>query len=203
MLDLAKGADALFADFSQTRRNELRRAIKQDSLIVREPESEAEIAELYEVHKDWNARKGNQPDSREDFFTTANDRVYRKTLIAIFDGKIIAGSSYRFCPGGVVEYSGNNSLPEFQKLRPNDLIGWRAIEWACAAGFTHFSMGGSHMFLRRFGGRVQPAYRYTQDRTFFKLHRNREKLKRLAASAYMSLPLSARQTIKSVLGKES
>src|ERR1044072_464259 len=110
MLDLAKGADALFKDFSQTRQSELKKAMKKAELIVKDLETEAEIDELYRVHVGWNKRKGNQPDSREDFAAIAADKDHRKTLIAVYQGKVIAGTFFRFCRGGVIEYAGNKSL---------------------------------------------------------------------------------------------
>lgn len=201
MLDLAKGEDQIFKEFSQTRRNELRKAIKNAVVEIKELETDEEIAELYEIHVDWNKRKGNQPDPFEDFERAMKQRENRKVFLAVHDGKIIAGSYFRFCPGGVVEYAANNSLSEFQNLRPNDLIGWRAIQWACAGGFTHFSMGGSHLFLRRFGGEVFNAWHYRLDRTFLKRHEVKETLKKLAVKTYLSLPDSARQKIKQGLGR--
>lgn len=201
MLDLSKGEDRIFKEFSQTRRNELRKAIKNGLVEVRELRTDEEAAELYHIHVDWNTRKGNRPDPVEDFMEGVSQTGNRKVFIAVHEGKIVAGSYFRFCAGGVVEYAANNSLSEYQNLRPNDLIGWRAIQWACAGGFTHFSMGGSHLFLRRFGGEVFNAWHYRLDRTFLKRHEIKENLKRFAVKTYLSLPDSARQKIKQGLGK--
>jgi Acetyltransferase (GNAT) domain len=201
MLDLSAGADEIFKGFSQTRRNEIRRELKKNLVAIKELETGEEIIELYDIHKDWNSRKGNDPDAFETFEKAMKQRENRKVIIALYEGKIIAGSYYRFCPGGVVEYAANNSLPEFQRLRPNDLIGWHAIQWACAGGFTHFSMGGSHLFLRRFGGEVFSAWHYRLDRTFLKRHEVKDSLKNFAVRTYLALPDSARNRIKQTLGK--
>ena len=201
MLDLAKGADVLFKDFSQTRQSELKKAMKKTELTVKDLETEDELDQLYQIHLDWNKRKGNQPDAREDFVKISQDKDHRKTLIAVYEGKVIAGTFFRFCREGLVEYAGNNSLEEYQKLRPNPLIGWRAIEWAAENGFTYFSMGASHEFLRRFGGDIRSNYRYTFDRTFLKRHEKKEKLKKLLVGTYLILPISARRKIKQAFGK--
>lgn len=201
MLDLSKRADEIFKGFSQTRRNEIRKELKKDLVEIRELETDGQIKELYEIHKDWNARKGNDPDPFEDFEKAMKQRENRKVFVAVHEGKIVAGSYYRFCQGGVVEYAANNSLPEFRHLRPNDLLGWHAIQWACAGGFTHFSMGGSHLFLRRFGGEEFSAFHYRLDRTFFKRHEVKESLKRFAVKTYKSLPDSTRKKIKQTLGR--
>lgn len=197
MLDLAAGADEIFRGFSQTRRNEIRKAEKSAHLEIKELETQAELVELYAIHRDWNERKGNRPDSFEEIKLAIDQKENRKVFIAKYESKVVAGSFYRFCKGGIVEYAANNSLIEFQKFRPNDLVGWHAIKWACEQGFSKFSMGGSHLFLRRFGGKLVPTYRYTLDLTFLKRHRRKEKLQEHARRTYLSLPDSLRHRIKS------
>jgi len=55
-------------------------------------------------------------------------------------------------------------------LRPNDLLHWRAIEWACAEGLTKYGLGATSLFLRKFGGEVVPTTRHRLDRTLFRRH---------------------------------
>ena len=200
MLDLSKGADGLYKEFSERRRTDLRKTIRQDKICVKQLETDVELAELYEIHKQWNRRKENKPEEF-DAFKTMLSAKYRATFLAVHEGKIIAATYLRFCKGGVVEYAANNSLEEFQKLRPNELLGWRAIEWACSAGFKHFSLGASHPFLTRFGGKVVAAHRYRLDRTLFRRHKNRERASRFAVNAYLSLPDSVRQRLKTAVAK--
>ncbi|MEZ5346279.1 MAG: GNAT family N-acetyltransferase [Pyrinomonadaceae bacterium] len=202
MLDLTKGADELFKEFSQTRRNEIRKVIRKGELEVKTLETEDELRELYEIHVDWNKRKEIKPDSFKDFSFAQDQTEYRKTLIAKHDGKVIAGSYYRFCRGGMIEYAANNSLVEYQKLRPNDLIGWRSIEWACEAEFTEYSMGGSHLFLRRFGGDLVHAYRYKMDLSFLHVHDAKESIVNLGLKTYRNLPKSVKSGIKKIAGKK-
>ncbi len=200
MLDLSKGHDALFKEFSERRRTDLRKTMKQGKLEVKLLETEAELAELYEIHKDWNSRKGNTPDARQKFGAMLASQ-HRATFIAIHKGKIVAGTYLRFCDGGVVEYAANNSLAEFQNLRPNELLGWKAIEWACENGFTKFSLGASHPFLARYGGELFSSHRYQLDRTFLKRHAIRERATRLAVRTYLSLPESVRRRIKAAAAR--
>ncbi len=201
MLDLSKGSEKLFMDFSQTRRNELRKAIKQNHLEIKDIETEQELCELYEIHKDWNARKGRMPDSESDWRFAVSQKDHRKVIIAKYEGKVIAGSYYRFCRGGIIGYAANNSLIEFQKFRPNDLIGWRSIEWACEQNFKYYSTGGSHLFLRRFGGDMFSCFRYRRDTSLFKAHRIKEDLRQLAINSYRNLPDSVREKIKKIAGR--
>ena len=202
VLDLSLGADALFAGFSQTRRNEIRKGLKQNDVEIKELETSEELDQMYAIHVEWCARKGNPHDTFEQMQTAVSDRDNRRTFIAKTRGKVIAGSFYRFCPGGMVEYAGNSSIPEYQRLRPNDLIGWHAIQWACDQGLTHFSMGGSHLFLRRFGGELMKTYRYRRDYSRLKLHDLREHTWELGLGAYKRLPPNVRANVKKVLVKQ-
>ena len=201
MIDLSTGADAIFANFSQTRRNEIRKAIKEDLIEIKEVETASELAELYKISCDWNARKGNPADTFGRMQTAAGQRENRRIFIAKTDGKVIAGSFYRFAPGGVVEYAANYSMPAYQKLRPNDLIGWRVIEWSCKSGFSHFGMGGSHLFLRRFGGEIITTYRYKYDQSRFYLHGLRASAREIGVETYRRLPENVRAGMRKVLAK--
>lgn len=201
VLDLTKGEDELFKDFSQTRRNEIRKAIRQNEVQISEVENLDELAELYEIHRDWCARKGNEPDTFEQIKQAFSRKNHRKIFIAKHEGKVIAGSFYRFCRGGIVEYAGNNSLVAYQKLRPNDLIGWHSIQWACRENFRLYSMGGAHLFLRRFGGEIVPTYRYKIDRSLLKIHNLSEAAKDFGIRTYRSLPQPVKAKLKQVLGR--
>ena len=174
--------------------------MKQGQLEVKLLETESELAELYEIHKDWNQRKGNTPGEFESFKKTLKSK-HRAIFLALYNGKIVAGTYLRFCNGSVVEYAANNSLAEFQKLRPNELLGWKAIEWACSSGFKKFSLGASHPFLARFGGELFSSHRYQLDRTFLKRHQKREQISGLVLRTYLALPDSVRSRIKSVSAK--
>lgn len=200
MLELTKGADALFKDFSERRRTDLRKTMRQAKVKVKKLENNAELREFYELHKTWSLQKGIEPDNWDAFKKILSSK-HRAVFIALHNGRIIAGTYLRFCGGGVVEYAANNSLEEFQKLRANELLGWRAIEWACASGFRYFSLGACHQFLARFGGETVAAHRYRLDKTLFKRHKNRERVERLAIKTYLSLPESVRRQLKSAVTK--
>ena len=146
--------------------------------------------------------KATNPTLSSSFKSLGSRKITAKSLLPKPGEKIIAGSYYRFCPGGVIEYAANNSLPEFQKLKPNDLLGWHSIRWACDAGFEFYSMGGSHLFLRRFGGETRPTYRYKMDLTKLKIHNIKEAVTDFSIKTYKSLPQPLKTKIKAVLGRD-
>jgi hypothetical protein len=76
----------------------------------------------------------------------------------------------RFFSGGVMEHAANSSLTSALHLRPNDLLHWRAIEWACAEGLTKYGLGAANLFLRKFGGEVMPTTRLRLDLSLFRRH---------------------------------
>lgn len=201
LLDLSEGSEEIFKNFSQSRRSDIRKAIRQGKVKISELETLEELEELHKIHVDWCKVKKVEPDTWEQFVLAWEQKDYKIILIAKAEGKVVAGSYFRFYKNALVEYAANNSMPEYRNLRPNDLLVWRAIEWSCENGFSHFSMGGSHLFLRRFGGNVVASHRYQFDRTLFKKHAAKEAISGLAIKTYQSLPDSTRQKIKKVLGK--
>lgn len=168
MLDLSLGPDVLFRQFSQTRRNHIRRAIKH-GISVDFAKSRDDISAYYAVYVDWAARRywpiTREEELQEDFFAT---RRNRQLLLARYKGEVIAGVVLRFFPGGVMEHAANHSLESALYLRPNDLLHWRAIEWAYAEGLTKYGLGGTDLFLRKFGGEIVPTTRHRLDRSLFR-----------------------------------
>ncbi len=202
MLDLSAGKDAVFKSFSQTRRSDLRKAMRENQVQISEVENLDELAELYKIHQAWSAKKGNEPNSWETMKRVWEMKNYRRIFIAKHEGKVIAGSYFRFFDKCFMEYAANNSMPEYQRLRPNDLLVWRSIEWACEREIPLYSMGGSHLFLRRFGGFLVSGYRYQLDRTFMQRHTKKEAATEFAIKTYQGLPVETRQKIKRIFGKD-
>lgn len=200
IIDLGNGADAVFEGFSSSRRNNLRKAIKKTSLKICEMTKEEELMELYPIHVQWCKTKLIAPTNYDELKQAWQLKSNRKILIAKHDGKVIAGSYFRFCPGGIVEYAGNNSNPEFLRDKPNDLLMWEAIKWACESGFRKFSMGGSHTFLQRFGGEITNTCRYQADLSRFQTNRIKDEAKDLLLGIYRTVPNNIRQKAKRYFG---
>jgi hypothetical protein len=73
------------------------------------------------------------------------------------------GLVIRYFAHGVMEYAANSSLDSALRLRPNELLHWRAIEWGCRKGIAKYSLGGTHLFLRKFAGEIVPTTRHRLD----------------------------------------
>ncbi|MCI0660650.1 MAG: GNAT family N-acetyltransferase [Acidobacteria bacterium] len=202
VLDLAKGPDALFKSFSQTRRTDIRNAIKM-GLEISQLATDEEFNAFYDVYVEWCKQKQFAPNSFEIMRQTITLTNNRRLFIAKYDNKVIAGVILRFVPGGIIEYAANCSLREYQKLRPNDIIHWRVIEWACKKEFTLYSLGGAHLFLRRFGGALQTTYRYRYDRTWLRQYELKEKVLNSSLRFFKLLPDPAKNAIRKLSGINS
>jgi hypothetical protein len=170
MLDLSLGPDALFRKFSQTRRNSIRKAI-QLGVSVDPAKTREDVSAYYSVYVDWSRRRflpiTPEEHVQEDFLTT---RGNRRLFLARYKGEVIAGLVLRFFPGGVMEHAATSSLLSMLHLRPNDLLHWRAIEWAFAEGLTKYGLGATHLFLRKFGGEVVPTTRHRLDQSLLRVY---------------------------------
>jgi hypothetical protein len=170
MLDLSQGPDALFREFTQARRNRIRRAVKY-GVSVEPAKSRDDISAYYAVYVDWARRRfwqiTGEEQFQEEFFAT---RRNRQLLLARYNGEVIPGVVLRFFPGGVMENAASSSLQSALHLRPNDLLHWRAIEWAYAQGLTKYGLGSTDLFLRQVGGEVVTTTRHRLDLSLFRRH---------------------------------
>ena len=187
MLELLLGPDALFRKFSANKRINIKKAIKY-GVSVAPAKSADEISAYYKICVDWCCRKKLPIPSEEEFHENFKLTENRLLLLARHEGRIIAGVVIRFFPGGVMEYAANSSLQSALHLRPNDLLHWRAIEWGYREGLTKYSLGGAHLFLRKFGGQIVPTTRCRLDVSIFRGHTVRDWLGERIDQVRMSLP---------------
>lgn len=197
MLDLTKGSDELFKEFAGTRRTNVRNAIKR-GVEVFTATTRDEFRAYYEIYSDWCQRKQIARCSFE-VMEEALSLPNRQLLLARYEGKIIATEITRLYPGGMIEAAANSSLAEYLKLKPNDLLLWRVIEWACAEGFKRYSLGGAHLFLRLTGGSIVPVYGYCLDRTWLHRYELKDALEQSGRNMFNHLPGGLRTRVRRVL----
>jgi hypothetical protein len=202
MLDLTKGPDQLLKETAGVCRTAIRKAIK-NGVDVREATTREDILAHYRIREDWSTRKHLPFESYDHEQTMGYLAHGRRIFVAVHDGQVIASSVVRFCKGGVVEYTSNSSIRDKMILKPNDLLQWRIIEWACREGFTRYSLAGAHHFLRKFGGELIPTYRYRLDRTFFRRHDARERLAGWGRRAFRALPLRVQSGVRTALRRDA
>lgn len=178
LLDLRVGKDILFKDMHENRKRNIRLAVKNGVEISEEVSSE-DLAGYWSVYSAWKHTPRKQIHHNRSFQQLEaihNMPQNHRRFLAKYQGKVIAATGLRFYRGGLVEYANNCSLDEYLHLRPNDLLIWRTIEWACEQGFSRYSLGASHPFLRKSGGTIIPIHRYRLDRSFLGRHHLRERV---------------------------
>lgn len=200
MLDLTKGPDELFKHFAEARRTNIRKSIKR-GVEVAIAGTRDEFEAYYDIYVDWCRRKQIAPASFETIeaaFSSPNRRLF----LARHENKLIAGTIIRLYPGAMIEYAANNSYEAYLKLKPNDLLQWRVVEWACAEGFKSYSLGGAHLFLLKMGGTIAPVYRYRLDRTWLRRHELKEALGKSGRSVFNALPTGVKTQVRRALRRQ-
>lgn len=199
LLDLSKGTDQLFRDCAEARRHNIRRAIKAQ-VEVAELDVRHDFDDYYALYKHWCEFKGIAPhpyDLQRAVFETRGNRLI---LAARHNGRVVGVSTYRFRRPGIIEYTANVSRREETKLKQNDLLMWRAIEWSVQQkDIRYFSMGAAHTFLQRFGGDRHTTYRYSLDLSAFRVRDLAETGRDVVTRVYHALPERARQGLKRLL----
>jgi hypothetical protein len=204
VLDLSKGPETLFKQLNKKRRTNIRFAIR-NGVEVFQAISPQDVKIFYRIYLTWRQTERKTIEGEQILWPVFEQRFRQRESFRFFlarhSGKVIAGITLRFAPGGLIEYSNNSSLDEFLHLRPNDLLVWNAIEWACSEGFRRFSLGGVHRFLREFGGECDSICRYRLDRTMFRRHDLRQAAVDMGRDSLRKLPRPVERTIRGLLGK--
>lgn len=203
MLDLNGGPHALFDNFAKNRRRDIRLAIR-NGIEVSEEATDEDLCAYWEVYSAWRKTERKRIEHNRSWASIEKVHTMRgnhRRFLARYQGKVIAASGIRFCPGGMIEYANNCSLDEYMKLLPNDLLVWRTIEWACEHGFQKYCLGGAHPFLRKWGGIVVPIHRYRLDRSLFRRHDLKESIVGTARKLVRHMPAPVQAKIREVFRK--
>jgi len=206
VLDLTKGPEALFQAFPKDRRRNIRFAEK-NGVEVSEVTTPDDIFEAFAIYQTWWRTNGDHISgdavTLEQFTASVRCHKNRLVLIARVEGKPIAINTFRYHERGLFESASNNSLQEFVHLKPNDLLQWRGIQWACSHGLRRHSLGGSHPFLRRFGGEVIPVFRYQWDRTFLHRYELRDAALEYRRRLLRAVPQPVANALRQIAGRKS
>ena len=203
VLDLSRGTDVLFREFAESRRHNIRRVIKA-GVEVAEMNVDRDFDDYYSLYKHWSEFKGLAPQPYDTQRAVFESRGNRLQLVARHDGRMIGVSTFRFRRPNLIEYAANVSRREETKLKQNDLLMWRAIEWASQhKDIRYFSMAAAHTFLQRFGGHRLATYRYSLDLTAFRRRDLAESGRAAAVRIYRALPQGMRGRLKKLLNVDS
>lgn len=169
VLPLQADADAVAATFRPSVRRNIRAAQRSDA-VVRIASSEPDLTErFYKLHVDVRRRLG-LPVQPLRFFRLLWSRMVCPGLGRVFlvdVGEETVAAAVFLAWNRSVVYKYGASEPRYWPLRPNNLLFWEAIKWACESGYERLDFGrtdpGSDS-LRRFKlgwGTEELPLRYT------------------------------------------
>jgi len=143
--------------------NQVDRAIKKaqrEGVTARISRTEADTDTFYQLHVETRRRQGVPVQPKRFFrllWRLVIDRGLGFVVLAQKDGQPIAGAVYLAWNDHVI-YKYGASDARFWDLRPNNLVMWTAIEWACVHGYRDLDFGRSDIdnhglreFKRRWG----------------------------------------------------
>ncbi|MGQ9539365.1 MAG: lipid II:glycine glycyltransferase FemX [Candidatus Bathycorpusculaceae bacterium] len=141
VVDLEKGVDFLWKSISHNKRRNIKKAISMGVKVVESRKSE-DLLTFYSMLTAAEKRGGftSYPLS----FFKAVWEVYNpdlsKVFLARWNGKDVSGV-FTVTHGKTVFALAAGSFSEGWKVRPNDLMHWRIMEWACQKGYSRYQMG--------------------------------------------------------------
>lgn len=155
VLPLTADPDEVAASFRASVRRNIR-AAERGPAIIRLASSESDLTEaFYRLHVDLRRRLGLPVQPRR-FFRLLWSRMIQpglgRVLLADVGTETVAGAVFLTWNRSVV-YKYGASDPQYWPLRPNNLLFWEAIKWACESGYERLDFGRTDLdapSLRRF-----------------------------------------------------
>jgi hypothetical protein len=185
----------------------------REGVRVRPAETEADLKAWYQLHLD-TVRRHAVPRASYGFFKACWETLRPRGLMQLFLAEQHGQARPRLLAGSIVLmfgrtafYAFNGRRREALPLRPNDLIQWEAIHYACRNGFRRYDLGevtednhGLADFKSKWASEPRLLYRY-----YYPAPREVEtgalrpdsRARQLASAAWRRLPVTA----TAVLGK--
>jgi len=160
VLDLAAEAELVWGRLDPTVRNHIRKAVKcglTASWTGREG-----LDAFYEPFA-MNMRDLGSPVHSRGFFAEILEAFPDTArLILVRDGDHVIGGGLCFAFKDTVAVPWSSSRRDFRSKRPNHILYWEAIRWACKEGYRRFDFGrsslgsGTYQFKKQWGACDEP-----------------------------------------------
>lgn len=177
LLELEPDLEALSDRFHLSVRRCIHQA-EERGVTVRLTNSEADMELFFKLHVMTRKKLGVFPQPHRFFKSVFRNIISQNqgfVGIAECGGKTLAGVVF-FVHGDTIYYKYSASDEKHLKKRPNHLIIWEAIKYACANDYKYFDFGrcspeeeGLRVFKSRWGSKAIPSpyYYYPVRRGFF------------------------------------
>ncbi len=154
VLPLSENTQSVYSNFKESHKRNVKKAGKVGLEVSVDNSMEA-VKKFYTLNLLTRKRHGLPPQPFSFFknlYHVALKGGSANIFLANIDGKAVAGAlCLHFCNKAIYKYGASDS--QFQHLRPNNLVIWKAIEWYCQNGYEQFSFGRtdtSHTGLKKF-----------------------------------------------------
>jgi len=142
MVNLDGTVDDLWGNLHRNKRKNVKRALSEGVEIV-EADGHDDLLTFYRLHQ----ASADEHEFPADFYSRF-ESIWRlcepsqssRIFFAKYDGREISGV-FTVAHGRTVYALAAGSLSEYWNVRPNDLLHWKVMEWACEHGFSRYYMG--------------------------------------------------------------
>jgi lipid II:glycine glycyltransferase (peptidoglycan interpeptide bridge formation enzyme) len=141
VVNLEGGAQKLWESIDHNKRRNIKKAVKEGVEVV-QSHSHEDLETYISMHEATAKRKGFPTYPRSWFEATW--KIYKpelsKVFLAYWKGKSVSGV-HILIQGKTVYALSAGSRTEGWEVRPNDILHWKAMEWACENGYSKYDMG--------------------------------------------------------------
>ena len=140
-VNLEGGVQKLWESIAHNKRRNIKKAVKQGVEVV-QSHSREDLRTFYSMLQASGERKGFPISPLSSF--EAIWEVYKpelsKLFLAYWKGKTVSGV-FIVIHGKTVYALNAGSRTEGWEVRPNDILHWKVMEWACQNGYSQYGMG--------------------------------------------------------------
>ena len=145
VVDLRGSSRDLWDRIHHNKRKNVRKA-EHAQIVVEDTDSDEDFQSFLRLWKATSIRvhfdrKFVTPTEVQEMWKTFKQKGMARVFLAKYKGQDVAGTLIVF--HGDTAYSRYaGSLDEAWSVRPNDMVHWKAMEWACEHGYSWYHMGG-------------------------------------------------------------
>jgi lipid II:glycine glycyltransferase (peptidoglycan interpeptide bridge formation enzyme) len=141
VVNLEEGVQKLWESIDHNKRRNIKKAVREGVEVV-QSHSHEDLETFYSLHEASAKRDGFSAHPRSWF--EAAWKTYKpessRVFLAYWKGKSVSGV-YVVTHGKTVYALRAGSLTEGLEARPNELMHWKIMEWACENGYSKYNMG--------------------------------------------------------------
>jgi lipid II:glycine glycyltransferase (peptidoglycan interpeptide bridge formation enzyme) len=140
-VNLEQGAQELWKSIDHNKRRNIKKAMKEGVEVV-QSHSHEDMRTYYSMLHASAERKGfsTYPLSWFEALWKTYKPELSKVFLAHWKGKSVSGV-HILIQGKTVYALSAGSRTEGWEVRPNDILHWKAMEWACENGYSKYDMG--------------------------------------------------------------